>query len=359
MRSRGVEIHGLLLVAALVAAWVSWTDEDGPPQGAGEVTMWDLGGEEAVTAVRWVAKGRTAELERKATAGAEPYVWGRTERERQARPASQPTSQPSSQPAASAAPAPPAATSEGEGEGEGEEAPVEIDKKVFLANARAAEVMVSLAKPVAKRSLGRPSPEQLAELQLNDPEGVITVTAGSATQTLEVGMMAYGGGLRYVRNPTTDVAYVVAAKIVDDLKWADSRLVERDLHAFKSDDVQTFSVTARGATKAFTRGKDDTAVAWLGKLFRLRADRYVGPDESLHEGDAELPEVELLKAEFQTAQGQAGHLRLTRFGEGAKARWYARSERTQGRVGVSRYQADEVSKDLDGLFPEESTPTGD
>ncbi len=355
MRSRGVEIHGLLLVAALVAAWVSWTADEGPPRGEGKVTMWDLGGEEVVTAVRWEAKGRKAQLERKAVDGGEPYVWGRTERERKVRPTSQPTSQPSSQPAAAAAAA---ATSEGEGEGEGE-APVEIDKKVFLANARAAEVLVTLAKPVAKRSLGRPSAEQLAELQLKEPEGVITVVAGAVTQTLEVGMMAYGGGLRYVRNPATDVAYVVEAKIVDDLKWADSRLVERDLHAFKADDVETFSVTVRGATKTFSRGKDDTAVAWLGKLFRLRADRYVGPDEALYEGDAELPEVELLKAEFQTAKGEAGQLRLTRFGEGAKARWYAHSERTQGRVGVSRYQADEVSKDLDGLFPEESAPSGD
>ena len=143
MRSRGVEIHGLLLVAALVAAWVSWTADEGPPRGEGKVTMWDLGGEEVVTAVRWEAKGRKAELERKAVDGGEPYVWGRTERERKVRPTSQPTSQPSSQPAAAAA----AAKSEGEGEGEGE-APVEIDKKVFLANARAAEVLVTLAKPV-------------------------------------------------------------------------------------------------------------------------------------------------------------------------------------------------------------------
>jgi hypothetical protein len=162
-----------------------------------------------------------------------------------------------------------------------------------------------------------------------------------------------------VRNPATDVAYVVEAKVVDDLKWADSRLVERSLHAFKADDVQTFSVTARGATKNFSRGKDDTAVAWLGKLFRLRADRYVGPDDALYEGDDELPEIEMFKAEFRTAEGEAGQLRLTRFGEGAKARWYAHTERTHGRVGVSRYQADEVSKDLDGLFPEESAPAGD
>ncbi len=167
-------------------------------------------------------------------------------------------------------------------------------------------------------------------------------------------MMAYGGGLRYVRDPEAGVAYVVEAKLVDDLKWADSRLVERALHTFKADDVATFTVTAKGETKAFTRETDDTAGTWLGKLFRLRADRYVAPDDNLHNLEGDVAEVEVLKASMKTADGEAGDMRLTRFGEGTEARWYAVTERTKGRVGVSRYQADEVAKDLDGLFPVES-----
>lgn len=390
MKSRGAEIHGLLLVAALGAAWLSWTADDDEPASQGEVTLWDLGGKGVVTAVHWEAEGRKVALERKKGPGG-AYVWGTTERERKAKPASQPTSQPASQPAtppdkAAAAPEAkpepePEAKDKGgakdddkdKAEDEAEDdAPVEIDTKVFRANDRALELLDSLAKPKAKRSLGPPTPEQLEELKLKAPEGVVTVTAGGKTKTLQVGMMAYGGGLRYVRDAEAGVAYVVEAKLVDDLKWADSRLVERALHTFKAEDVTTFTVTSGGAapgpgtgpgpaeTKSFTRETDDTAATWLGKLFRLRADRYVAEGEKLHnlEGD-DVQEIEVAVVKMKTHEGAGGELRLTRFGEGTDARWYAVTERTGGRVGVSRYQADEVAKDLDGLFPSESTPDSD
>ena len=360
MRSRGPEVHGLLLLAALGGAWLSWTADKDEPVSQGEVVIWDLGGKGAVTAVRWEAEGRKVSLDRKKDAkGA--FVWGSTERERKVKPASAPTSQPTSKPAANPdarkpAEPPAKAADAGEGEGEGEPAKIELDTKVFRANDRAMDLLDTLAKPKAKRSLGPPTPEQLEELKLKTPEGTVTVVAGGKSKTLEVGMMAYGGGLRYVRDPEAGIAYVVEAKLVDDLKWADSRLVERALHTFKAEDVATFSVTTKGETKDFTREKDDTAGTWLGKLFRLRADRYVKEGEKLHnlEGD-DVQEIAVFKVSMKTSDGKAGDLALTRFGEGTDARWYAVTERTKGRVGVSRYQADEVAKDLDGLFPSESS----
>lgn len=373
MRWRGAQVHGVLLVAALGAAWLSWTRDKDEPPADGDVPIWEAdGGKDAVGTLKYEEKGRTVMLERRMEGDgdeAEGYVWGVSEREKPPKAESRP-----------AAPGAGEGNGEGKGEGEGEAegedkgedkgvgagnaaappAKPDVETKVFRVNDRGGELLTSFARPTAKRSLGKPADADLAELELAAPEGRIVVTAGGVDRTLEVGMMAYGGGLRYVRDAGSGVVWVLEAKLVDDLKWADSRLVERALHAFEEKDVRQFQVSAPGGggPRVFTRSgegdkavwDDETAGTWLGKLFRLRADRYVAPDDKLHNFVDDVVETSVLDATFQTAEGKQGNIQLTRFGDGTDARWYAVTERTHGRVGVSRYQADEVAKDLDGLL---------
>ena len=183
-------------------------------------------------------------------------------------------------------------------------------------------------------------------------------------------MLAYGGGMRYVRDPRSGAAFVLDSKLVDDLKWADSRLVERDLHAFSAKEVTQFTVTSGERSRGFVRegeegqevwkdaaapeGEgDETAGTWLGKLFRLRADRYLRDDDPLHpdEALAKTEPVPVLRVEVSAAEGAAGYLELSRVGEARDARWYAVTEQTRVRVAVSRHLSDEVTRDLEGLLP--------
>ena len=376
MRLGSAEIHGALLVAALVAAWASWKADDTPAEKPGEVAIWDLGRAATITKVAYVAEGRSVVLEQRG-AGETGHIWATTQREKKARkekkdePAA---SQPTSQPATPAADAGPSAAADAGPKAEPEpepEAPPEIDEKQFRANKKATEVFASLIRPVAKRALGSLDAAQIEEVQLKEPEATIEITASSgATKHLEVGMLAYGGGLRYVRDPDAGVTYVVEAKLVDDLKWGDSRLVERDLHAFKLKDLTAFAIKAGERSREFARTGDadaskpqwrapetpegevdETAATWLGKLWRLRADRYVKDGEDVtKQGETTNAEVKVLRIDFQAKDGQSGHLELSRYGEGKDAKFYGRTEHTQSLVNVSRYQADEVEKDLEAVL---------
>src|SRR5262249_39670424 len=114
---------------------------------------------------------------------------------------------------------------------------------------------------------------------------------------LVVGSSTPGSGDRYVKDAATGEIYALKGDLVRDLESADSRLVERDLHEWKDNDVQTATLTAGGKSREMARGgadtkrfwadkaardtNDETLGNWMSKLDRLRPTEYVAaaPDK--------------------------------------------------------------------------------
>ena len=122
------------------------------------------------------------------------------------------------------------------GKAHGKQAPQEANtEKVvhsFPANEKASELLGQLSKLMARRSLGVVPTEELADMKLDKADPYIELVAGGKTHRLDVGMAAYGGGLRYVRTPEDGVVYAVEQTVVDTLRLARSQLRELRLIPF-------------------------------------------------------------------------------------------------------------------------------
>ena len=347
MRFGGPEVHGLLLVAALVLAWFSWTAGEQEPASS-EVPVWDLGAGEIVEVV-YHDEDREVALEKKSgESGEAAALWAKTLRKRKKQ-----------------------AVPEKPEPAEAEPEKPEPEVKEFRVNDKGTKAVERLRKPMAKRALGKLDPDREDELGLRDPEGTLTVRAGSKTHSLQVGATAFGGGLRYVRDAETGVAFVVEAALVDDFRWADARLVERELHAFAKDELTGFSIERGESRKGWTKkaaaegagpiwieagavsaDADESAATWLSKLFRLRAHRYVRDSEDVEDVVAARSEEARVLRVALSAGEKKGYLDLRKVGEDKEARFYARTEQTRGLVGVSRFLAEDLVRDLEGLLSE-------
>ena len=361
MRFGGPEAHGLLLVAALVLAWFSWTAGEQEPASS-EVPVWDLGAGEIVEVV-YHDDDREVALEKKSgETGDAAALWAKTLRKRKEQAEPDKTEPDKTEPEK---------TEPDKTEAEAKKpAPRKPEIKEFRVNDKGEKAVERLRKPMAKRALGKLDPDREDELGLRDPEGTLTVRADSKTRSLQVGATAFGGGLRYVRDAETGGAFVVEAALVDDFRWADARLVERELHAFGKDDLTGFSIERGESRKGWTKkpadegdvplwieagaasaDADESAATWLSKLFRLRAHRYVRDSEDVEDVVAARSEEARVLRVALSAGEKKGYLDLRKVGEDKEARFYARTEQTRGLVGVSRFLAEDLVRDLEGLLP--------
>jgi hypothetical protein len=155
----------------------------------------------------------------------------------------------------------------------------------------------------AVRALGKIPDSRLAEFGLEKRETSLTVTLGGKDRKLLVGAMAPGGTDYYVLDPTNNEAYVAKADPFRDLEGGDSRLLERDQHAFKEIDVRSAKVIANGKTRDLVRGGPDTKKFWADAADKEKADETAGNW---------LSKIDRLKVSEFVAQAPAGHTVVAR-----------------------------------------------
>lgn len=224
----------------------------------------------------------------------------------------------------------------------------------------AAEKLFDRLAPLrALRDAGKLDEARSEELGLSEPEAKLTITFASGPRTLEIGGTTPGGGDRYARDAATQKVYVVAGEVVRDFEWADSRLIERELHAFKTADVSKARISQGEKNRALVRGgdekkgfwadpgsketNDETAGNWMQRLDRLRPSEY---RES-------LPEAKTLvvRVEYEGISGTLGFLELVKVAhEGDKADYFIRSERTRLHGKVIESLAKQVEEDLGSIL---------
>ncbi|MBN1610508.1 MAG: DUF4340 domain-containing protein [Polyangiaceae bacterium] len=336
---RSLATHSAVLVAATVFALSVWNREDAKrPDSEATVQVWP-GPAEAVERITYDSEKTKVRIDRRKDDAGRYYLVEVNKQE--STPAKAPESDPDDPDAGAAA-------AGGRSE----------HKVVRLVAVDSANDLVDLLAPLkALRAIGRVGPGRAAEFGFDKPEGRLSVNVGGASRELVVGGVTPGGADRYVKVTGSGEVYAVSGQIVRMLAFAESRLVERELHKFEPGQLKRVRITSPAGTREFVdlggegwaranspKAKDETAGNWMTKLNGLSVTEYV---EKLPAGAAPV-----LHVDFMGSSGRIGYLDLSKVTEAnAKApRYFARSERTRWYGQVLQSAADQLEQDLPTLM---------
>jgi len=375
--NRPVLIHGILLGAALVTAYFVWTRDTTTHED--EIPVLSLRG--GLDRVVYSAPERTVELERKKDKQGH-YAWIKAQTVEE-KPAPTPPKPPApATPDAGPGGQKPQASdaTDGGAAADGRAKPDTVPPKPkmikvtkhqeFKGNPSADELLKGLATLTAVRSLGTVEKDKLKSFGLEESKKTLTLVAGSSPRTFIIGGNTFGNRDLYIQDRQDKRVYVVRPRLLEDLQYAEFRLVDRDLYGFTSSDVERATVVAgkrrkvlsqqnrRTPTSAFWADaaeptkKKDFYRNFMGKLLRLQAMEYLKPDEK------KSGLVELLSVECQLAAGKQASFKLYEGGPPAIAPakgqpmkdYYAVSTNSRSMVKINARLADEVARDIDALM---------
>jgi len=236
---RGPIIHGVLLVAALIFAYQTWTREEKTEPKVGTISMWSKA-EGSLTALLFETKDRTVRVEKR-TEGAEEYLWGkevRVRRKRKRRPKPKP---PADAGAESAQPDEP-------------EEEVTTTTREFPTGDKADEAWKYFTNMKALRDLGELDDEKRKKYGVAESTDNITAVFKDGERSLILGGKIYGSQDRYVLDTETNRGYAVAGAVLRAINSGETSLRVKNLHKYKADDVQQVKVaTPAGAERSLVR----------------------------------------------------------------------------------------------------------
>ncbi len=366
MVNRSIGLHVFLFVVASVLGLEAWTGEDEPNKKHVAAELWS-GRVSDVQRIEFRTDKKVVVLEPKQDEAGRYYVGSVETIATPPKPAATGaagaagTSPPVADPHADPNSDPHGHDQEAQGEG----AAAAGANQRFVSLTKADELAESLASLKASRVLGKIAPERLAEFGFDKTDtGTLKVMVAGKEHALALGEKTPGGSDRYVRNPETGEAYVIAGTIANDLTAADNRLVEREFHDFGEEKVAKVVLKAGDATREIVRHaeekdfwarpdspdtKDETVSNWMTKVERLRVTTYV---EALE--PAPKPEDQVVQVEFFGDRGRKlGFLELVRrpaADSKERAEYVARSERTRWHATVLRSTAEQIDQDLGSVM---------
>jgi hypothetical protein len=376
---RTLLVYAVLLIAVLVASYLSWTAKQEPGEKQAIVIMHAETDE--IERVLYDAEDLDLDLERqKDDAGA--FVWVKSVKlvAKKVEPLPKPepgtgtgtgtdTAQGTEAEAGGTDTVPDDLTeaaemlAEAAAESEAPEPEKVEESKEFKAGDSGDKLFEALSPLRAKRELADLSEEKLAELGLDEPSAVLTIERkGKEPKVLELGGDMFGGSSKYVRDRDSGKVYLVDGKALKPLERGDRRLADRRLRKEKPAEIVSVSVKSEaGSIELEQRNRDDkeraywaikgaegasdTAKTWLSKVFRLRSRGYVQADEQPTEPEA------VFTVDIAGEDGTTTHVEILRGQdpEGETA-WYARSDHTRGLVKLHTTAASEAAQDLDSVL---------
>lgn len=247
--------------------------------------------------------------------------------------------------------------------------------KSFLGSEAATTLMTDLASLKAIRNLGILSKEKLKAFGLDKEDKSITLVSGSSPRVFLIGDNTYGNLDLYLKDKSDGRVYIVRPQSIQDLRYAEYRLIERELHAFKMEDIDRVEVTDDKTNKTLLQGErripekafwaSPTAPSqavevygnWMQKVTRLKALDY----ESSTSAVSDLKKV--MEIKYFNGNRAMGFIRLFNGKETTQAdpgsptsarttsqEFFVESEHTRGRAKISKTLAEDVIKDLVTLF---------
>ena len=207
-----VTVHAGLLLAAAVAAYLTWARSDAQPGVPGSILLWSVDPAD-VTSVAYDIPGKRVVLEQREDDGGR-YLWATVVAD-----------------SAGAAP----------------------DTTQFLVGDQTEALLREMAEPRALRELGAVDAAREEEYGLQGAESSLEVSFDSETRRLLVGGTVFGTGDRYVKDEADGEVYVLPGLTLTSLGDAQNALLERRLHAFDPALVATVNVVTPRGERAMRR----------------------------------------------------------------------------------------------------------
>jgi len=312
--------YALVLCAALIGAYQTWTHEGDPDPSEATVIL-EVEREELESIVFEGPQG-TLELElREDQLG--PFVWAVH----------------TPKPSADASDAP-------------------VEPSAFKVGPAGEAWLEGMAPFTAKRVLEGVDDSKLDELGFGDEQATLTLhRADGSAASYDVASKVYGGRIRYVRDPESGTVYVVGAAVIEKLETGRTTLPDRSLVVFGPADIQMATVRAGEAEATYVQHNPDdreanywavegstepnaVAKGWFGKAFDLRINRYLAPSET-PEGLEEAFSMALKSGP------EASEVVVYRaYGEDGQQTWFASSPHHRTMVELSPSTAAQAAADV-------------
>jgi hypothetical protein len=225
----------------------------------------------------------------------------------------------------------------------------------FIGVKDADELAGKLAPLMALRQLGPLAPGRAEEFGLDKPEGTLKVKISGTEHGLVIGSSTPGGQERYAKEERSGIVFAVSGDVVQSMLGAESRLLERELHAFPEGDVTRLRIARGGKTRevvsiadkkgawadAATPTKlDETIGNWLTKVSRLHVTEYV------ENTPAPLtPESTVVRLDYFGGTKTLGYLELYKLPGEKGNDYYVRTENSRWFVKVLGTAGEQVEQD--------------
>lgn len=333
--ARDVAPHLAVFGVAAALAFVVATREQKKPPAAGreqEVVVWQ-GRPESVSSVRYESKKLTLRLDSRRDDAGRWYV---------------------AEVVKTAAAPPPAPAGDAGGDAAPPPAPEpRRETSRFVSVGQGEKLVEGLAPFLAYRALGRVEESRAAEFGFDEPEGTLYVSVSGTEHALVVGGPTPGGSDRYVKSPASGEVYAVNGETIRSIQFADSRLIERELHGFKVEDIDRVRIDRGGQRRELVRVPDkkdgwgdaaapgtldETSGNWMTKLGRLRAATYVEKPE----GEA----TKIVRVEYLERDKVKGWIELHKVAGAQGATYLVQTEHTRWFGTVTRSAAESLETDL-------------
>ena len=373
--NKQVIVLGVGLGAALVASYLTWTGEEGTDEDD-TIVMLDADVED-IEEVRWdsekldvVIVGRTDDRG--------DYLWvTTTEQKRIPKDKSHDNPDPHAGDHTEHDGVEGNEADDEEGQEVPEEPPVpeepEYEDKVkhFKAGGAATSLLESLAPMEAARVLSGVGEDKYEDFGLTEPDATLSVKRkGKDAKEFAIGGEAYGTRDRYVLDTGEGTVYLVDQDLLRPLKYATTRLPDRDLADVDKADITQVTVSTvcepldadcEGATVELVQanaqdaenaywslaGSDEpseTAEAWLDKALGLKSASFVQEEDQPSEVTVRL---QLIVEDGETTTTIEVLEGLNPDGDET---WYAKSEHTRELVRLHKTQASEVAEDVESVL---------
>jgi hypothetical protein len=347
---KGLLVHLALLGAATALAVHVWTRQDAPQSEKREqVEVWG-GKPDDIKEISFESAERRVQLEPRKDSHGRWFV-GTVDKTVEVRPPRPPPGDAGADAQPSAAPPP----------------EKKRETSAFVSVGQGTKLAESLAPLFAFRAVGKIDDSRAEEFGLHKPEGTLRVKLDGKERSLVIGGTTPGGADRYARLDNGEV-YAIAGSIAQNMMFAESRLVERELHGFEPEELRRARIVKGDQARELVRLEDkkdgwaaasspgvldETVGNWMTKLGRLRVMTYIEtPSKPVG------PEDLVVRVEYFDKGRQIGFLELVKLppkelpaATGAepakpKAEYLVRSENTRWYAEVLASTAEQVEQDL-------------
>ena len=365
---RGVMIYGGLLAVTLGASYYRWTHE--PDKNLeGKVVV--LQGEpDTLDRITWKGKDDEAVIEKKKDDKGD-YFWVTYTKWEKKKPEHPDAKDAKADSAGSGSGSGTDVAAAGSGSGSGAEAtPAAEEKEAVVSNFKsgkaATELVAGLSPLFAVRKLEDVTPDKLKTIELETPVEHVILDRNGKTTDIELGGESYGTKDRYARVAGTSDIYLIDDEVIRSLKFARTRLPDRDLFPFETPKIETAVVGDGTSSITLTQknrddkdkatwvpadAPDDTSAqykTWMDKFLKAKASSYVN--------DADVPKD--LDLRFQvTLTGEGSPPETVEiYQAGDAGDWYAKSGYTRGYVKMLKSTTSGLAEDVGSLIGEASKP---